>query len=258
MSARISASLVDLRRGPNGPRDRQLLRGAQVCVIDTDGDQSFVQAQADQYCGWIDTSALCADSPITHRVSAIATHLYSSPDLKSPEVMRLSLNSLLGLRGQSGNFFQTDCGLWVPVTHVTPIGNATADPIAVARQFLGVPYLWGGNSCWGIDCSGLVQAALHACGQLCPGDSDLQLAALGPTLRDDTLPARGDLLFWKGHVAWVSAPDLLLHATAFGMAVIEEPLAAACARIEAQTPRLAHVRIDNGGPQNSCFSAIAS
>lgn len=252
--ARIAVPVVDLRRAPDGPRDRQLLRGAQVRVIDEQTDHAFVQAQADGYCGWVLADALCADRPMTHRVRAMATHLYTRPDLKSPETARLSLNSQLVLGVGSGDFLQSDCGHWVPSAHVTPISELARDPITVARQFLGVPYLWGGNSCWGIDCSGLVQAALFACGVPCPGDSDQQLTALGHALPEQTSPECGDLLFWKGHVAWVSSPEKLLHATAFGMSVVEEPLLAACARIKEQTPLLAHVRISNTLANETLFS----
>jgi len=241
--ARVGVPLADLCRTPDGPRDRQVLRGALVTLIDRQDAHSFIQVSADGYCGWVRSDTLTEARPMTHRVRALATHLYTRPDLKSPDRLALSLNTQLALGVRNGDLWQTDCGHWVPAAHVAPLDKPEADPIAVARQFLGVPYLWGGNSCWGIDCSGLVQAALHACGQTCAGDSDLQLAAFAPNaLPDATQPERGDLMFWKGHVAWVSAPDRLLHATAFGMCVIEEPLAAARARIEALTPRLAHIR----------------
>ena len=123
---------------------------------------------------------------------------------------------------------------YIPTAHLRPVDQAEGDPVAVAERFLGTPYHWGGNSGFGIDCSGLVQAACLACGIPCPGDSDLQEAALGRTLPADAVLRRGDLLFWKGHVAWVAGPDLLLHANAHHMAVALEPLLPALARIEGQ------------------------
>jgi cell wall-associated NlpC family hydrolase len=121
----------------------------------------------------------------------------------------------------------------VPKPHLRPISHPFRDPVTVAQLFFGTPYLWGGNSAFGIDCSGLVQAALLACGIACPGDSDLQ-AALGNTVPDDAPMLRGDLIFWKGHVAMVVDDQTLIHANAHHMAVAYEPIDAAIARIKAQ------------------------
>lgn len=240
---RLAAPLCDLLRSPDGPRDRQLLRGARVCVIDKQGTFAYVQAEADGYCGWLHSTALGADHTPTHRVHAPATHLYSAPDLKSPERAALSLNALVEVIGTSGQFLQTHDGLWVPQQHVTPITKREADPVSVAETLIGTPYLWGGNSRAGLDCSALVQLALQACGRPCPGDSDLQEAALGPALPAGSPKQRGDLLFWCGHVAWVSAPDMILHANAHTMSVAYEPLEQAITRIAPESPVTAHIRL---------------
>lgn len=117
---------------------------------------------------------------------------------------------------------------------LAPPDFAFKDPVAVAELFVHTPYVWGGDSGFGIDCSGLVQAALTACGVECPRDSDMQEAELGQELPEDAPLRRGDLLFWKGHVAWVADPDTILHANAFHMAVTFEPMQDAINRIEAQ------------------------
>ena len=125
-------------------------------------------------------------------------------------------------------------GGYVPQVHLSKIGALLPDPVSVAELFIGTPYLWGGNSRLGIDCSGLVQAALLAGGMPCPGDSDQQMAALGTLLAPGTAPQRGDLLFWKGHVAMVVDAKTIIHATGHPMAVVFEPLESAIDRIKAQ------------------------
>jgi cell wall-associated NlpC family hydrolase len=240
---RLRVPLADLRRSPDGPRDRQIVQGARLCQLDTAGEMAYVQAESDGYCGWVARAALGPDHPVTHRVRAPATHVYSKPDLKSPELASLSLNAQIQITGAEGAFLRSPLG-WLPQQHLARLDQREDDPVSVAETLLGTPYLWGGNSRAGLDCSALVQLSLHACARPCPGDSDLQQAALGPALPPDTPPKRGDLLFWRGHVAWVCAPDMILHATAYSMSVIAEPLAPALARIAQTTPLAAHIRPD--------------
>ena len=227
-AARLTVPLADLMTAPEGRRDRQVNFGADVTVIETRGDWCFVQAALDGYCGWLPAASLGRDlPPITHRVTAPATHVYPAPDMKQRELASLSIGARLSVTGAEGRFARLATGGFVPTQHVGD-GPAT-DPVPVAESLLGTPYLWGGNSRWGIDCSGLVQAALTACGIPCPGDSDLQRDAFPAA--DDI--RRGDLLFWPGHVALAMSPDRMIHATAFAMAVIAEPIAGALARIDA-------------------------
>ncbi|TQM91960.1 NlpC/P60 family protein [Roseinatronobacter monicus] len=239
---RICAPLSDLLRRPDGPRDRQVLRGARVCVLDQIGDMAYVQAEADGYCGWLPHADLGADHTPTHRVRAPATHLYCAPDLKSAERATLSLNACVEIIATHGKFLQTHDGLWLPQQHLAPLTTHETDPVAVAESLIGTPYLWGGNSRAGLDCSALVQLALTACNHPCPGDSDLQERALGPALAHGTPKQRGDLLFWRGHVAWLSAPDMILHANAQTMSVAYEPLDQALSRIAPEGPVTSHIR----------------
>lgn len=240
---RVCNSLVDLLRSPDGPRDRQILQGARVCVIDRDGAFAYVQAEADGYCGWVLSDALGTDFSVTHQVFTRSTHRYSAPDLKSPEQGALSLNSQVEITGKDGRFLRCRDSFWLPEQHLAPIGQAANDPVSVAESLLGTPYLWGGNSAFGVDCSGLVQLALHACGIPCPADSDQQKQVLGVTLGEGEPPKRGDLLFWRGHVAWVSAPDMILHANAHTMSVAYEPFLTAIKRIAAEGPVTRHARL---------------
>ena len=232
--ARIVAALADLLARPGGPRDRQLLMGERVTVLDRHEGFAFVQAEKDGYCGYLPEAALGEDRRATHWVAAPATHLYRAPSLKTPEVACLTMGVRLTIVADQPRFMETADGLFVPRPHLRALGDWAADPAAVAESFLGTPYLWGGNSRAGIDCSGLVQAALLACGIPCPGDSDMQERSAGAALPVGTPARRGDLLFWKGHVAMAVSPDRLIHANGFQMAVGHEGTAEAIARIEAQ------------------------
>jgi len=249
--AMVVAEVADLVSKPlNGGLLRQLVLGERMIVLDQRDGHAFVMADRDGYVGWIGTfnieEAPCEDA--THVVSAQATHQYGTPDIKSSRrSWDVSIGSRLRVVRQVGAFSEmtwpvlsalvdaedaSNC--YVPTVHLRPLDRVEADPVAVAERLLHVPYLWGGNSARGIDCSGLVQLGCLMCGIPCPGDSDMQEAALGTDLPEDAPLMRGDLLFWKGHVGWMAGPDLLLHANAHHMAVAYEPLTEAINRIEAQ------------------------
>lgn len=225
---RIGPPLADLMADPAGPRDRQLLAGTRFCVIASRQEWSYGFDGDDGYCGWIEARFLTRDAVATHWVASPGTHAYARPDIKHPSAVALPTGARLVTSGVDGRFVITDLG-YVPADHVRVLGDWLADPVAVARGFLGVPYLWGGNSRLGIDCSGLVQVARRACGLACPPDGDLQSAMPGLDVPEGH-EAPGDLVFWKGHVAMVSGAGRLIHANATHMAVTEEDTAVVQAR----------------------------
>lgn len=242
---RVTSPLADLLRAPGGPRERQLVLGEAVEVLDIHEGHAFGWAARDGFVGYVAAGALSAEAPEpTHIVGVPATHAYSAPDLKRPEIMALSFGSRLRVVSASGAFFETAEGWFVPKPHLRPANVPYSDPVTVAQLFFGTPYLWGGNSIWGVDCSGLVQAAWLACGRACPGDSDQQERVLGVALPEGTTPERGDLMFWTGHVALVVEPGVMIHANAHTMSVAYERIPEALARIEAQGdgPMLSHRR----------------
>lgn len=242
--------VVDLCRTPGGARDRQVLYGQRVQVIAERAGWSQVRLGRDGYEGYLETAALGPDGLGTHRVAVPATHAYPRPDLKQREVFWLSFGSELRVvsaaSGPGGAFFETDTGLFVPKPHLRPLNAPFADPVTVAQLHFGTPYLWGGNSAAGIDCSGLVQAALLAAAIPCPGDSAEQWAGLGVPVEDSLPVARGDLFFWRGHVALAVDAEVLIHANGHSMAVSYEPIAAALERIAPEAPWLGRRRLRAG------------
>lgn len=229
-TARVIRPVSNLRAAPDDKRDRQLLLGQNFDVLERVDGWAFGRAQRDGYVGYIREADLGAPQAPTHVVSVRATHLYPGADFKTEAVDSLSFGSRLTIIDERKKFMETAEGLFVPKAHLRPVERPFRDPVTVAQVFFGTPYLWGGNSAFGIDCSGLVQAAFLACGLECPGDSDLQMS-LGCAVTDYR---RGDLLFWKGHVALCVDEEVMIHANAHHMAVAYEPIERAIARIEAQ------------------------
>ncbi len=231
LQAQVTVAVANLCDSPGGARDRQLLMGEAVTVIDRDQGHVFLMAAKDGYCGWMAESDLGQGPAPTHWVSAPGTHLYAEPQVQAPERMALSIGSRLAVIGSWGAWANTPHG-FVPLRHLRALGDWCENPVSVAESLLGTPYLWGGNSRLGLDCSGLVQLSLHACGLPCPGDSDMQMS-LGRLLSPNEPMKRGDLIFWKGHVAMVVDRDRLIHANGHTMSVSYEGMKDAVARISA-------------------------
>ncbi|MEY4982442.1 MAG: hypothetical protein RIR62_708 [Pseudomonadota bacterium] len=231
-AAGVALPVADLLAAPDGARDRQVLMGDAVTVIERRAAHAFVQAAKDGYCGWLAEAALGPPPAPTHWVAAPATHLYSAPRVQAPERASLPLTARVTVTGESGAFSETPQG-FIPRAHLRPLGDWHADPATVAEGLLGTPYLWGGNSRAGMDCSGLVQLAFHACGKDCPADSDLQ-QAVGAPLPEDAPLRRNDLIFWKGHVALALDGARLIHANGHSMSVAVEGIAECIPRIAAQ------------------------
>ncbi|MFO1150758.1 MAG: NlpC/P60 family protein [Alsobacter sp.] len=238
-SARVREATAPLRRSPAGdaPLDSEALYGEPVTVFDTDAEGwAWVQAGLDDYVGYMPVDALAMGAPEpSHKVAVLRTYLFPGPSIKLTPAAVLSLGSRLEVLRREGSFAVTPDG-YVFADHLAPIDAMQPDFVAVAEGFLGAPYHWGGRTSIGCDCSGLVQVSLQAAGVRAPRDSDMQEAELGAALpvRDDLGGlARGDLVFWKGHVGIMRDAETLLHATGRFMLTVNEPLAAARDRIVA-------------------------
>ncbi|HAR53089.1 NlpC/P60 family protein [Roseovarius nubinhibens] len=232
---RVVAPVLSLYAYPHAPRvERQVLFGQRVTHLETREGWAFLRDEGNGHVGYARADGLAGWARPTHRVQVARTLVFAAPDIKCAGPVPLSLGSQLCVVGEAGRFVQLLDGRYALAAHLAPVEEQESDPVSVAERLLGTPYLWGGNSGFGIDCSGLVQAGLAACGRACPGDSDMQAAELGQSLDEGAEMQRGDLVFWKGHVGMMADSVTLLHANAHHMAVAYEPLRAAIARIAAQ------------------------
>ena len=219
---------------PDAALDTEALLGEAVAVYERGEGIAWVQLLADGYVGYMPEEALGPAMPApTHRVSALRTFVYPGPSMKLPPVAHLSFGAGVTPSGAQGDFVKV-AGGFLFAGHVSPADAVVADFVSVAELFMHTPYLWGGKTSLGLDCSGLVQLALAAAGITAPRDTDLQRAALGEDIPyDETLGGlwRGDLVFWGGHVGIMLDEATLLHANGHHMSVAAEPLAVAERRI---------------------------
>jgi Bacterial dipeptidyl-peptidase Sh3 domain/NlpC/P60 family len=239
---RCIAPLAALHKSPapNAMQLTQVLMGETVRVFERKVGWAWVQLLKDGYVGYVREDRLASSmGDITHHVTTPLAHLFAKADLKSTPAINVPMNAGFSVVNGSGDYLQVGPGQFVYAQHCAPL--ATSDYVSVAELFVRAPYLWGGKSAMGVDCSGLVQVSMQACGLDCPRDSDMQETALGIDMTDQKL-RRGDLVFWKGHVGMMQDAKTLLHANAHHLMVVSEPLAQAVARISAKGSEITSIK----------------
>ena len=235
----IVEALAPMREAPSSDATllTQALRGERVTIYDRNGEGfAWGQLNSDGYVGWLPDRALAkpAAAP-THKITSLRTFAFPGPSIKLPPADTLVMGDLVTVVREDGAFAVTRDGWYLPRQHVGDIDRCESDFVAVAERFAGTPYLWGGKSSFGIDCSGLVQVSLNAAGTGCPRDSDMQQDGLGRSLSpaESRKLQRGDLIFWKGHVAIARNAGTIVHANAHHMLTVIENTSDAIARIKA-------------------------
>ncbi len=236
---RVAAGIADLRREPEdgAALDSQLLFGETVLVFEERDGWAWLQNETDGYVGYAPGAALGDETATaSHKLTAPRSFLYPEPDIKAPPLEVLSLGARAAVSGEDGAFSQVPGG-WIYSRHLAPVAQSFPDYVETALGLLGVPYLWGGRSTIGLDCSALVQLALDRAGIACLRDSGQQETTLGEARPADRPPERGDIVYFPGHVAIALDATRVVHANAKDMLTTIEPLEDVVARVVAESGR---------------------
>lgn len=229
----------------DAPLLTEALVGEMVTVYDVEDGWGWAQLSRDGYVGFIplDTLSVMIEDP-SHWLIARSSFVYPMPDMKRPPLMRLSFGAEVTIVGREGRFLELSRGGFVFAGHLHSLEERPRDFVRFAERFIGTPYLWGGRTSHGIDCSGLVQVSMQAAGMSCPRDSDMQEAEVGELLPTPGIDGmkRGDLIFWKGHVGLAQSAEWMLHASGHQMEVVVEPIHRAVERLAATHGQVTSVR----------------
>ena len=236
----VRYGVVTLKRGASDAsrQDTQLLSGERVLVFEEKDGWAWLQNERDGYVGYLKADALSDElHESTHQVKVLRTQVYPTPDLKEPPLDWLTFSGEVAVTGEQNGYFEIATGGWVFAKHLAELGDWKRDHVESARLFLGTPYAWGGKESLGLDCSGLVQVALHRAGMRCLRDTSHQMHddEFAQALPPDTTPQYGDIIYWKGHVVIALDETTVINATGGPMLTVIEPLADIDARATAES-----------------------
>ncbi|MCL6229980.1 C40 family peptidase [Bartonella bilalgolemii] len=235
---RVNTAVAGLFKENSKKSERQTecLFGEEVLILEHDEAMSKVESLKDGYVGYIDTQILCTSTiKQTHIVSVPRTFQYSQADLKKTVERALSMGSKVTVidvtetRGTMYSILENETA--IVSSHLRPIEHTFKDYVNVAQTFIRTPYLWGGVSAFGLDCSGLVQLSMMMAGKTVLRDTSMQQQTIGKQLTDTDILERGDLIFWQGHVAIMIDCENIIHTNGYSMDVMVEPLETAIIRI---------------------------
>ena len=239
----VNVPFVDLLGSPDGKRNRQLIYGSKVKYFSTAKGWAFIQSTYDNYVGYVPENTIASEMHKTHIVTAPLAHIFMEPNIKSKNIEILPLAARVSGEVIENGFLETELG-WISISQLKRKTELSKDPVEVSKLLQNAPYLWGGNTTLGIDCSGLIQISLLLCGIDCPGDSNQQMNTLGQNIDIGSPRKKGDTLFWDGHVALAVNERQIIHANAYHMATVIEETDEAIERIKKQDNKslIAHKR----------------
>ncbi len=228
---RIKAPVANLYSDQGTTLERQFLFGEAFCVTAEQNGWAEGYRPSDQYAGFLRVDDLAGWADPSNRISDMGGHVYAVPNFKTVPMMHLPFQAEITVVGEEGHYVELAGGGFVHQQQVESLVAIEPDYVKTAERYLGVPYLWGGNTQYGLDCSGLVSAALKRAKIDCAADSGAQEKTVGERLTHSEPLQRGDFVFWEGHVGLIHGPDMLLHANGYHMKTVLEPFEQACTRI---------------------------
>lgn len=211
--------------------ETECLFGEMVEILQDHLDWFYCKLTTDNYCGWVKKSSLGQIKEATHRVLAKRTFIYEDKNAKSNTLLYLPMGAKLAIEdiksGWAETSFSNDNKIqvgYVPLIHIVKIDHKVLDWVDIAQQLDGTPYKWGGRDTVGIDCSALLQLSYQAYGQIIPRNTLQQVRLNKPTIEKMSCLKRGCVIFWNGHVGIMIDQINCIHANAFHMKTVTEPL----------------------------------